>query len=270
MLRPYLYLVLFLVGLPGYIVGQNMSVGSGFGFTSYVGELNEGRFISYVNNWEPIVSAELSVSYQKYFSGSLQLYRGKLYGDDKLSSLEWMNKRNLSFHTSISGLALKVEMQSTDVTEIVNSKVAVYAVAGLEGFYFNPTTRLWGETYNLRDLGTGGQGIEGYNEKYSLWSYGILGGLGLKIRLTSEVFLKMELAYHKTYTDYLDDVGGDPLLDYEVLLEHNGEVAAALSDRSWEYFAIDPGENKFSSNRGSTGSKDGFVAGIISFHYILQ
>ncbi len=265
-----LILVLILSFLPNLIFSQSFTAGGGVGFTSYVGELNEGRVVSYFNNWEPLISAEMSYSPQKYFAINGQLFYGKLYGSDDLASDgSFMRERNLNFSSNIYGIALKGDLQSTDVADKHNFPVSIFATGGVEFFHFNPTTSLWGQRYFLRDLGTGGQGIEGYGEKYSLWTFSIQGGGGLKIRITPDIIIKMELVYHKTFTDFLDDVGGTELPDYELLKHHNGEVSAMLSDRSWEYLGTRPGEKKFANGRGSASSKDGFVAGLLSFQYIF-
>lgn len=241
------------------------------GFTSYVGDLSEGSAASYFNNWMPIAIGELSYTPMKYFALSAQIFYGKIYGSDNLSNKRWMIERNLSFQSVIYGASLKLDAQLTDVSREYNAPITVYMTGGAEYLHFNPSTFFRGEKYFLRELGTGGQNIPSYKkDKYNLSTFVIQGGGGLKIRIITDLVMKLELVYHKTFTDYLDDVGKDPYFSYAQLKKYGGEMSALLSDRSWEYFDIPPDDYTRGKMRSSGSADDGFISGIISIQYTLS
>jgi len=86
----------------------------------------------------------------------------------------------------------------------------------------------------LQPLGTEGQGIAGYDEKYKLFSIGIPAGLGVKFNFNKTVNVGLEMGVRYTFTDYIDDVGGK-YPDLGVLKENSGELATLLSYRTPEY-----------------------------------
>lgn len=249
--------------------GQRLTIGGGFGFTSYVGDLHDGRFVSYLSNWKPIVLGEMNYKLNRHFTVGMQLGFAKIYGSDALSSKAWMKERNLSFNSNLLIFGFRAEAQLHDVYREENKPVTFYLTSGLEVLHFNPTTRFNGKTYYLQELGTGGQGIPGYGEKYKLWTVGIPTGGGIKIRIMPGLVMRLELVYHKLFTDYLDDVSADALLPYDFLKQHNGEIAASLSYRAWEYLEISPYDYQVEKRAGSR-QPDGIINGHISIHYTLS
>jgi hypothetical protein len=95
----------------------------------------------------------------------------------------------------------------------------------------NPAnSRVW---VKLQPLGTEGQGQPGYEKPYSLITLAIPAGIGVKYKLNESFNIAAEVGYRYTFTDYLDDLGGNYPADPAVL----SGVARQLSDRRLEPFA---------------------------------
>ena len=54
-------------------------------------------------------------------------------------------------------------------------------------------------------MGTEGQGIDGFGEKYKLTQFAIPMGAGVKIAVTERLNIGLEAGVRKTFTDYIDD-----------------------------------------------------------------
>ncbi len=118
-----------------------------------------------------------------------------------------------------------------------------YAIAGISVFYHDPRAKTpldyqgpegAGEWVRLKPLRTEGQGLTrefssdptrrgtSYDDLYSLIQVAVPIGLGVRTRLSKRIDIAFEIAYRFTFTDYLDDVGGnyaDPrdLLNFDPL-----------------------------------------------------
>ncbi|MBK6267031.1 hypothetical protein JKA74_18445 [Marivirga sp. S37H4] len=105
-----------------------------------------------------------------------------------------------------------------------------------------------GEWVSLRKLGTEGQFFDSETKQafkeiygkdvpnpYSMVQIVIPIGIGARYKLTNNFDLSLEIGYRHTFTDYLDDVGGE----YVDLGGFEDPIAAAMSDRSNEFNQTD-------------------------------
>jgi hypothetical protein len=147
-----------------------------------------------------------------------------------------MSIRNLDFFSEVFELSQQVEFNFFHHDKKKEEhRFAPYALSGLGVFYFNPKAVWQGTEYELRSLGTEGQiSPAATTIKYNpLQMFFIFGG-GLKYSFNKNISLNIEVALRKTFTDYLDDVGG-LYPDEDVILRYdpdNGNVVISLSDRS--------------------------------------
>jgi hypothetical protein len=141
----------------------------------------------------------------------------RLVGDDAKSADLSRGLRNLNFRSNVWEASLQLELsfltenrgkryifQRNSIWNNMNA----YVFGGIAGFAFNPKAKYEGKKYNLHDLGTEGQNVEGGPEPYKLTSLAIPMGIGFKYYLTRNWNVGFEAGFRYTYTDYIDDVGG--------------------------------------------------------------
>ena len=102
------------------------------------------------------------------------------------------------------------------------------------------------EWLDLQPLGTEGQYSSQYPEKdpYQLIQFAIPVGIGFKVSLSEKFSMAIEYGLRKTFTDYIDDVGGIYASPQYLFMEN--EDAANLSDRSnalQNYIDSNPGSD---------------------------
>jgi hypothetical protein len=227
---------------------------AGVGTSTYFGELaNTGKYsIDGLNinvGLQYIVTDRLSVR--------SEITWFEISGDDDEANDEGRRVRNLSF--SSSNLEAAVTGHITLIPQgrafYKRPSLNVYGFGGVGFLWFNPTTKLNGETYRLASYKT--EGVS-----YSRLGIAIPFGLGVKFKVNPYINITLEGGYRKTFTDYLDDVSttfpGDAAF--------SDPIAAALSNRGPEigYF-----EFKEGSKRGEPENRDGYFLLSAKVEYYL-
>ena len=170
----------------------------------------------------------------------------RLEGDDALTENEGRKQRNLSVQTNVTEFSPMIEIYliSDDMPRgtryrggyfrrsmrSASPKIGLYIATGLTVFSYNPTAELDGVTYDLRDLGTEGQGIEPGSKKYSTIDFALPVNIGFRINVDQTWSIALEAAARFTATDYLDDVSTD-YYDNDAIRQKYGDAAAELADR---------------------------------------
>ena len=225
---------------------------------------------------------------------------GRIYGDDNAVSAttEPHYLRNLHFRSDIFELSFigKIDILPELGHFSKRRFYRPYLFTGLAAFYHNPqakTPTKFGDIWiPLQPLGTEGQNI-GLGTTYSKVQLAIPLGVGANIKLSNRLDLGIQFAYRYTFTDYLDDIGGQ-YVDLGVFGDN--ELAQTLSDRSLEATAVVTGETRslpnraneyigvdgqtYSTitgylpnqvrNRGNAATKDGYFVTGIHLRYILS
>lgn len=263
-----LFLITSFLSFPMVLKSQDLTLGIRVGGMAYNGELNEATIASTLRIVNP--SFGVAATYDIIYPLSIELSAtyGNLTGDDSFSSREWMNERNLNFETVIYDLDLSLKWMLFRQFGI-RSRFDIFPKMGASAFYFNPKTFYRGEWHELRDLGTEGQGNPGYGEKYNNYSFSIKAGGGAEYVLNEVITLGVDFVIGVTQTDYLDDVSGR-YVDYDQLVELNGPLAAALSNRTGEYYNSDPVEPRTGARRGNSGDNDHIISGAFYFRYNIS
>lgn len=233
--------------------------GAQINIMNYFGELNRfetttgtaPRFTS------PSFGVHISKKIKRQLYLSLSYIWGMLEGDDFVSAdpmdvrHRFRYMRNTHFRNNIHEVSLTAKYElfrasaSKYRTRIYRRRafMNVYILAGLGILKHNPEARtpsnLGGEWVSLRDLGTEGQGLPGYRKKYSLWQPAIPIGIGVKMKLTDNIDLVLEMGGRLLFTDFLDDVSGN----YPEL-EKLSPLARAMSYRVEEAIAVTTGESR--------------------------
>ena len=103
-------------------------------------------------------------------------------------------------------------------------------------------------------------------KKYSLWQFCIPIGFGFKYTIDAKWGIGIEYGMRKTFTDYIDDVS-TTYFDNQTLRDQNGDVAAALADRSDHSV---PGRTGADEQRGDPRDLDAYMFAIFSINYKLK
>lgn len=216
----------------------------------YFGDLNRSAVSINPRNMRPALGLRVGYQAKEKFSLNLRTNSMIISGSDR--SLNEKNKnqrgtnfeRNLSFRTTIIDAAIlgeynfyKFKLKSTFVPSIH---------AGASVYYFNPQGKIAGDNqwYDLREIGTGGQTLDGGKYvlardgetrlAYKKIMYGIPFGAAIKRHITQKAIVSLSYTYNKIFTDYLDDVSTDLYPDGDALARVNptlaGKVAPTLSN----------------------------------------
>ena len=194
--------------------------------------------------------------FHPYFATTTQFYAGMVSGDDAFTDEIIRRSRNLSFRSPILELSQRLDwIFLTNESAGARYRRAgtrgkraksdqVYLFGGIGGFFFNPQMNINGTWTNLRPLRTEGQGLPGGPDEYSRFSVSIPMGVGGRIGIGPFWRIGLELSYHLTFTDYIDDVSTN-YYDPEILAQEIGPEAAyasnpAIENQHW----FNPGQQR--------------------------
>ena len=223
--KTLLVCLFFMPFIAGDLKAQKWQAGFTLGTANYQGDLRDDPMG--FDGARLALAASLHRIYSSRFQMDAQLMFGYLGGNDKNGS----NKtRNLSFDSRI------IELSVTGRVNIIakkDARIVPYVSAGLAGFYANPHAfDASGKRQELFPLRTEGQGLSQYpNSKVpSKINIAIPFGPGLDFKVGKHAHLDIEAMFRKTFTDHLDDVGGN-YPDKSVLQSAKGAKAVEMSYR---------------------------------------
>lgn len=268
--------------------GQSHELNFGSGFAYYYGDLNtvNSSGITTVfgesfntKNFKLSFSLGYRYNFKSIFSLGLNFYHMNLagYDSDNESATPadegYSRKlRNLSFFTKVNQgfVDLKIEPFRTQKRWVEQKfLVSPYIGGGIGLFQFNPKTMYNGAEVELQPLGTEGQGLPGYKEKYKLSELVIPVSLGVKFYMPKRKFaINLDFNYNHTFTDYIDDVStvyADPAdfqAAYQTSDPNKYALVTALSDRGLIQHAV--GETRGHENY------DFFLTGQIKFCFLID
>lgn len=253
------------------VQAQDWEAGLIVGPSSYQGDLSKAQITMRKTRFQggafarkqfsPNLSIRAGIYYAR-LSGSDQDYARKFDGgpsfvaqpgnNDRTHNYYWRNKRNLSFTSNIYEFSLQLEYNLFKfIPNSIGYKWSPYLIAGISGFRFNPKAELDGVKYNLAKYRTEYEKvarIESKGKGYSLYSFAIPTGIGVKYNLMEDITLSFEIVGRKTFTDYIDDVHHNYPYNGpgDLIQVVPGSIDARLADRRTE--ALDPKGNPFRAN----------------------
>jgi hypothetical protein len=257
--RGYLFfvlVVLFSVWTGQKAVAQvDLEVGGFVGDSYYLGDLNPSM---HFRSAQIAYGALVRYNIDERWAVKLGVTRGKVKGNSEKSN--FLPGRNLQFESPITDFSVMAEFNFFPYfTGSRWNWITPYLYAGIGGFAFRPTSG----GADLRSAGTEGQNI-GYNGRkpYSLLSFNIPFGLGVKISLGKRFGMTLFWEMHKTFTDYLDDVSSTYYLNGPAI--DPNDQAAMLSDPTRSYTE--------GMQRGNPKSKDwySFSGVTISYKFTIR
>ena len=195
-------IICFLLCFTTFLQAQNYEVGLLLGTSSYSGDISPStKLFSSAKNHEALgLFARFDIN--RRLSWRVSYNYAKISGDDANALDPARVNRNLSFRSNIHELSLIGELNPIGS----DRRFYPYLFGGAAIFRHNPETVYQGQLVDLQPLGTEGQGITGFGNKYSLTQIAIPLGVGVKFRITDHLNLGVELGIRKTFTDYLDAV----------------------------------------------------------------
>ena len=124
-----------------------------------------------------------------------------------------------------------------------------YLFTGVGYLFYNPTATLGNEKYPLREAQT--EGVA-----YKKWVTTLPVGIGWKFKVNEFSNINLEVSYHFTFTDYLDDVSNTYATEFP------NSTAELLSDRKDEIGVVSPelyDQIVPGSMRGNPDNNDSFL-----------
>ena len=208
---------------------QNLHVTLFGGFSNYQGDMQDKKFT--LQESHPAGGVGVKYEITEQLSARANVNFGTVSADDKKSTNIHILERNLNFTTNITDIHLGLEY---DLVNIYEHGFAPYIFAGVSVFTFNPYTHdSLGQKVYLQPLGTEGQGFYNGRKKYDLTQLAIPLGGGVKIAMSDNFTIGVEVGFRKLFTDYIDDLSMS-YADQNQLLANNGPKAVELAFRGDE------------------------------------
>lgn len=257
-MKKFLIILLFLSSV--LAKAQYHEIGFMAGTSYYVGDINT-QF-----HWSPAFNPGGGLIYRHNFNDRVafkgSILYNRLYAHDKDSRDTWQENRNLHFRNDIFEFSTQVEINFLTY-EIGDSRrpSSPYLFVGLALFRHNPEAEFDDRWIDLQPLGTEGQSIDGFEDRYSLTQIAIPFGVGFKFNIAGNVGGSIEWGMRRTFTDYLDDVS-TVYVGEGILVEENGPLSSELADRSLA--PTGPDGTNTGMQRGESNREDWYIfTGVI-------
>ena len=203
-------------------------------------------------------------NFTPYWSYKPSVVHAKISGTD--ANFEDYKYRNLSFESDIWEFNNVFEFNFLPFgSRILSKDFSSYATLGLTVFRHNPKAVFQDKTFALRDLRTEGQSGK---EQYGLLQLAIPFGGGVKYNVNKNLVIGLEVAWRKTFTDYLDDVSTE-YPDLQDQRDRFGDLSANMADRSWEVDGVGEPLSVAGDERGDPAINDFYFIAAFSVTYRL-
>jgi len=242
------------------ILSQTNEVGIFLGGSLFKGDVGNHSREHIILNTKPAFGFQLKRNFNYHFGLSLNINRSEVFANDAYSYDVFELERNLNFKSKITEFGLIAEFNFRPyMSRDPEHNASPFIFVGITKFFFNPQGQHNdGNWYNLRPLGTEGQGSDFYPQRklYELTGVSIPFGIGYKINVYEFLTLSLNMSWRITFTDYLDDVS-TTYIDPATLDVLNTELA-------------DQSENKFNAGfqRGNPHNNDKY--GFVGLHILYS
>lgn len=209
-MKNWILISFFLLFTTYFAVGQDRyfkshELGFTLGTQYYLGELNHQHYykpkLGLGGNYRMNFNRRLGLNFGAYF--------GVVEGADSNSTNAIEVNRNLHFRSRIQELSAILEINFFDY-QINNRKYPYtpYLFIGVAGVFMNPQAQNQnGEWVDLKGIGTEGQNMGGASP-YNLFNFAVPMGVGFRCNIAAGFAVSVYAGFRKTFTDYMDDVGG--------------------------------------------------------------
>jgi hypothetical protein len=143
-------------------------------------------------------------------SAGLTISSFKLSNSDRTSNNNDQLARGMSFSSSMLSVSPSINYDFVDNRLFTKArKIRPSIGVGLDINSFVPSAVYNGVEYKLQPLGTGGQFSDSTKKPYSLLALGYFLNVQVKYQINRFNSVGIHFSYHKSMSDYLDDVGPD-------------------------------------------------------------
>lgn len=222
------------------------------GSSIFTGSISNSNLLS--NDTNLLLGLHLKYIVFSKLSAGISLLSFKLSNSDLNSENNDKISRGFAFSNSVISLSPEINYDFFDNREF--SKLTRYRPSvgfGLDVLSFNPKGTYKNTSYALQPLSTGGQLFSEEQKSYGLLALGYFLTVKFMYKWSKMNSVGFHFSYHKSFSEYLDDVGPDIYPDSNLLLEELGPEAAYFSNPSGRYNP--PGSLRNYPNDGS----DSFV-----------
>jgi Domain of unknown function (DUF6089) len=248
----------FLLSICISTYAQEIEINLFAGASNYQGDLQDSRYTFEQAHFS--FGAGATYRYGRFGGRGMFTY-GTISANDKYNK-ESLQFRNFQFESEVYDLSLLFLFDLLDPAE---RKLIPYVLGGLAFFHFNPYAyHADGRLLYLRSLHTEGQGLADYpgRDLYSNNQFSIPLGGGVRWQATDFLSVAWEFKFHKSFTDYIDDVSTS-YVAYDKLLAAYGQDAVDMAFRADE---LDPNQvyPRDGDKRGTPELKDWYYfSGIV-------
>ena len=259
---------------------QYNSVGFSLNAMNYFGDITPYTSFTSLRLGATRVGAGVSIT-RRFFprvSGRFGLTYGRISGSDELAAsssdpnARYRYNRNFTFRNDI------VEASAVAVFDLIENRnnylkrpdFVPYVFAGVAVFYNNPQGLVGannlglteGSYVSLAELKT-----EGQSTAYSSTQFSIPFGGGIRYRINRNFDASLEIGWRKTFTQYLDDVGGKYASADKLVTPAQKYFGNAITKSQTGDFAsfTDPTSLRGSAN----GKNDWYITTGVTLNYIL-
>jgi len=245
---------------------QSKTLGLTANTAYYLGEVNP--FGHFKGRFQPGFGGFLRFNMTRRFGVRASLNRAVLLYYDSDSNDPWIANRNLHFRNAITEGAVVAEFNYSRY-QIGNTKdrFTGYLFAGLSLYSHMPEAQIGDVWYELQPLGTEGQGTATGEGRYATTGFAVPFGFGFKLNLGHFSALNLEWGMRRTWTDYLDDIGGY-YASTAVLEDESGPLSEELSEARIEREGTL--EDPVGQMRGFNGLDDRFAVMTVSFTFRID
>lgn len=234
-------------------ISQNLLLNLSIGAANYYGDMQSKRYT--FKQAKAAFGIGLSYELSDKLVARAAFTFAKVSGNDKLNPQTQI--RNLNFTSSIAEVEIGAEYFLLNPYE---NSITPYIFGGFAAFHFNPYTfDTSGTKFYLQPLSTEGQGFYQNRKPYNLTQFALPFGGGIKLALSENISVGIELGLRKLFTDYLDDVSTtyiDPNLlitnrspkSFELAFRENelkisnpyplGDIRGGQKYKDWYYFTM--------------------------------
>ncbi len=201
-MKKIIFLILFSLFSMSNLFSQTIEFGAFGGGSYYIGDLNPGKHFLLTKPAYGIIARYVI---NDRLALRFNALHGKVAGDDAIA--KFRESRQLKFESGITDIGAQFEFNFFDYfTGSRNNFVTPYFFAGLSVVLFNPKA----DGIKLQPIGTEGQldTTKLFKDRtpYSLSSFTIPFGIGVKYSLSNKIGIGFEWGIRKSFTDYIDDV----------------------------------------------------------------